>query len=423
MTFSSDSDPDSVALPARPGLHWPSIGQLLVVGLGFLTFLGGALTMFLGGMVSLFTPADNLSDPATFFTYMAGALLLVLLLLPSLVFSLIRLSGKEPKMGAWWQKLAAIFHPKRLAWLYPLVILGGYLLAPNKSLNWLGMPLLNVFAFGIPVAFLLWLGMRKLPNGSLQRDWGAFGLGLTIVPLVMFFFEIIAILFLGVVIIARVTATPELGAALQTLMDYLQAVDTPGSTFPMQAAQQLVSDPLVLGMILMFFSGFVPLIEETFKPLAVLFLLRRPLPPQDGWVLGMLSGAGFALVENLGNVAIGEGWAILGIARLGATALHIFASGLVGTGLVAARTQNRFGRLALNFMIAVVLHAVWNGVTVVASIADLNAMTSAAGLYSNLPYSIILLLLSVGMIASLAAVNRKLRPAALLPAEIEPESV
>ncbi len=46
--------------------------------------------------------------------------------------------------------------------------------------------------------------------------------------------------------------------------------------------------------VLAVISGIVPLIEEILKPIALWSLVGKDLTDQEGFVAGLLSGAGFA---------------------------------------------------------------------------------------------------------------------------------
>jgi hypothetical protein len=59
----------------------------------------------------------------------------------------------------------------------------------------------------------------------------------------------------------------------------------------------------------------------------------------------------------------GEQWASLVFARIGTGAVHIFTTSLVGWGLASAWGQRRYLRLAICYAVAVGIHGLWNGLT------------------------------------------------------------
>jgi RsiW-degrading membrane proteinase PrsW (M82 family) len=116
-------------------------------------------------------------------------------------------------------------------------------------------------------------------------------------------------------------------------------------------------------------SVMVPLIEEFSKPVSVLAHLavrRASVPPALAFRLGALAGAGFALLEGVlnGTAAAGPDWWQVAVLRAAATAMHACGAALVAWG-GAEFIWNRRGRLWLGTLaVALLLHAIWNGVTI-----------------------------------------------------------
>ena len=124
-------------------------------------------------------------------------------------------------------------------------------------------------------------------------------------------------------------------------------------------------NPGVLFIGLAFISVLVPLVEETLKPIGVWFLAGQKITPAQGFGYGVISGAGFGLFENLGNTSGGgEVWAVLAASRITTLLLHCFTAGLVGWALASAWSQRRYLRLGITFIIAVLVHGLWNGMAV-----------------------------------------------------------
>jgi hypothetical protein len=127
--------------------------------------------------------------------------------------------------------------------------------------------------------------------------------------------------------------------------------------------QPYLTRPEIMTSIFAYIAIFVPLIEETIKPIGVWFLMKRKLAPVDGFVAGLLSGAGYALFENILLSSSDSQWASLVLARIGTGAVHIFTASLVGWALSSAWSQGRYLRLGLSFALAVLIHSAWNGLT------------------------------------------------------------
>jgi RsiW-degrading membrane proteinase PrsW (M82 family) len=112
------------------------------------------------------------------------------------------------------------------------------------------------------------------------------------------------------------------------------------------------------------FSFAIPLIEETFKLTVMWFYLGRIRRPVDGFVLGILCGAAFALTENIGFTSAGSAdWAASIAARTTTALPHIFNSGLLGWALVSAWREHRFGRLIATFFAVILVHGTWNAIS------------------------------------------------------------
>jgi RsiW-degrading membrane proteinase PrsW (M82 family) len=89
---------------------------------------------------------------------------------------------------------------------------------------------------------------------------------------------------------------------------------------------------------------------------------------------GVISGAGFALIESLLGTAqlLNESWIIVSSMRFGTTLIHMLASGLVGWGLASAWSQRKYTRLAGAYMAAVLLHGVWNGFAILFAVSQIS---------------------------------------------------
>jgi hypothetical protein len=123
-----------------------------------------------------------------------------------------------------------------------------------------------------------------------------------------------------------------------------------------------LNNPLVLLVVLIFAAILAPVIEETLKPAAVWLLGRRIHYPAEGFALGALCGAGFALLE--GTLAASGSPQMLGVgiaARSASSLMHITASGIMGWGITSAWLEKRYGRLAGAYFLSLSIHGLWNG--------------------------------------------------------------
>jgi protease PrsW len=117
-----------------------------------------------------------------------------------------------------------------------------------------------------------------------------------------------------------------------------------------------------------------PLVEETMKGLGILWAVRRREVdgPVDGLVYAGWVGAGFAMVENLEYFLLASEDGVLAETFIARGLITPFAHPLftawtgLAIGIAAARTQRLPWAALWGLVIAVVLHAGWNGSLVVA---------------------------------------------------------
>ncbi len=115
---------------------------------------------------------------------------------------------------------------------------------------------------------------------------------------------------------------------------------------------------------------FAPFIEETFKGLFLLYLIRRPNFSYfiDGAVYGFASGIGFAIFENfeyvLGNPSIAVSLAISRV--LSTNLIHAVGSALIGISLGLWRVEGsrlrRFWLFVGGWILAITLHSTFNNI-------------------------------------------------------------
>jgi len=143
--------------------------------------------------------------------------------------------------------------------------------------------------------------------------------------------------------------------------------------------QQCIGDPTLPGcgsyatfnLIFLVVAIIGPVVEETVKPLAVAFFIRRMHSAAEAFVLGMGAGLGFAMVETVGYIGSGyHSWLEVAIERSGAGLLHGFGAAMVALGwyyLTRAETH-RFRKAFACWTYAVFQHFIWNGTAVLALI-------------------------------------------------------
>jgi hypothetical protein len=389
-------------------IHWPSLLILIVLGIGAAVVLLISFGLGVSSIMGLFT---NGSDPAGgMIGSVAFGFEAVILLLCSW-FVLQKTMGRK-QAGipfkfpfARWQVIAVI------GVVILSALLGGVTAFTEIAwLNWIILPVLTILVIVPPIWMLFGLGTNGIELGPRWRVFGILGLGMTIGPLIMIILEIV--LLLGVVIAGLIIV------AMQK-PDLFQEIINLGQRIRGETDQQLIlnlvapyiANPAVIAAILGYIAVMVPMIEELLKPLAVWIFARKIESPAQGFAMGMLSGAAFALLESLN--ASGDGsanWPVIVSIRAGTSLLHMTASGLVGWGIVSAFQEKRIMRLVAAYFSAVLIHGIWNACAVGAGISTIGELIGKPEwLYTIIPAAVSgMIVLGIGMFVVLIASNRKL---------------
>jgi hypothetical protein len=346
----------------------------------------------------------------------ASKLFCGLLLLPMLLASLRHWRGQELRPANVRPiRLAANLLPLLAAWVAALVLAGTL---PNL-LSWGWLPALPFFFLGLilPAAGLAWIAVGGLPGGSWRRVWSVLGVGMTGSTLLAVAAEYLLI---GVGAVGLGVAAV-LDPAFKDLLTQLRSQVT-GSTDVQAVLTNLapfLTKPWVIVLVTLGVAVFVPLIEETTKSLGVWLVGKRLHSPAEGFALGAMCGAGFAILEGF-NAATNNS-VLLGVgllARATSTLMHISASAILGWGVASAVLQKRYGRLALAALTSMSIHGLWNGSVVLVVFGALKIGLSAtqpgitslgAGLLSLAGLGVLLLLFA-SMLALLPIANHRLRP-------------
>jgi hypothetical protein len=349
-------------------VDWASTAQFGLSLLALLGLWGMALATATAGLVQRISGAASPLENLPLFLMASGLAFTGLLLIPSIWYSLRSMLGKPisqfPREAVW-------LRPTILIFLLPLFLLAGYWIAQRQEYSWILLPPIHAMAIGLPIFWLAYLGIRDLPTGSPQRAWGVFASGAVIAPLMIIIAEAATLIAGLAVVFTAIASRPELVGSIEALAERLQnAPASPEAVLEM--LQPFLSNPAVILLALVFIAVIVPLIEEALKPAGVWLLAGRQITPAAGFAAGILSGTGYALIESLLlSSGSGEDWAFLVFARIGTGVVHILTTGLVGWALVLAWRQERYLRLGAVYLLAVLIHGVWNGLTMVIAFTSL----------------------------------------------------
>jgi len=280
----------------------------------------------------------------------------------------------------------------------------------NLSISWFILPLLTVPAGAIPVWLLFRLGTKDLPAQSRWRNWGTFGLSISLTPFLLLILEIIVIVFVFLIVAIFVAADPWLAREIETITSQLRFIDPASPDDAIRLFAPYLSRPGVILPTLALFSVIFPMMEEAFKPLGVWLLAGKLTTQAQGFAMGALCGAGFALVETLSVSAQTDDWAGLLFARIGTSAMHITTSALIGGGIISAFREKRYLHLLATYLLAVLLHGTWNFLALANSFSTILNTYEASDLYQTMATSsgIGLVVLAISLIVILILSNRRL---------------
>ena len=300
-----------------------------------------------------------------------------------------------------------------------LAILIGSQISGIESVNWIFLPVLTIPAVALPLWVLLGLSVRKLPFGSRWQTWNILGLGMTLGPIILITLEatVLIIGFIGVVI--YIATQPELLSEAERLANEIVLLG-PNSEDAIDLIAPYLTRPSVVLGALAYFALIIPAIEEIFKPIGVWLLAGKLESAAQGFALGALSGAGFALAETFGVSGQTSDWGMLLLTRIGTGILHITTSALMGAAIVLAWRERRYVQLIGNYILVVALHGLWNALAITFTFSNLMELFEQQGALRTmqLPASIGMGILAMGMLALLILSNRKMRTS-ILPAVTE----
>jgi len=351
----------------RPAIHWPSVWQFGLSLLAVVTLWEMAALLTLLGLFQRFNQPSGQVAGLSFVLVASGVAFTGLLLLPSAGYALARLTN-NPIPG-----LPSAFNGLRLAatiLALPLVLLAGHYATKVEVLSWMLLPRLHVLAIGLPVLWIAYLGQRDVPLGPPQQGWGMLACGLVLAPGLILVAEmlVVAILVLGVAIF--ISVRPDIMAELQRLF-LLLASNSASPEEQIRLLAPYLIRPGGIFAILALGAVLIPLIEELVKPVGVWLLAGASLSPAQGFAAGVLSGAGYALIESMLLASQVDQWAALVIARIGTAAIHTFATGLTAWALVQAWSEGRYLRLGVSYLAAAALHGLWNCLTLLIVFSNL----------------------------------------------------
>ena len=362
-----------------------AIAKLLLAGFGLLLLITTAVTTFVFGMFSVITEGIESLGAFSMMALSWNAGIMFLLLIPMLINVILNLLGKDSLV---WPVRLHLKASTVALLLWPLLFWVGTMLAERGELAWALLPPLQILLIFIPLWWLIEMGLRFLKMDHSHTEWSVIGVSMLVTPSIMIFIELLAFGLAFIAFFIWAATQPEVLSELQQFGLRIANAPLENPEVLERILTPYLQKPGVIAGALIMVSGVIPFIEEIFKPLALWFLIPRKLSPREGFALGMVSGAVFALIESLGNLVnpLADMWWTVILGRLGTGLLHTLTSALVGWGIASAWTHRRVLRLCLAYLGAVALHAVWNSFALLMGFSPLlvpSAASGLSGLYSQ----------------------------------------
>jgi len=363
------------------------VGSILAILIGFL----GAAGSILLGVVGLF-----IGEAVSGYSSWVLAGIFVGLTLVSVPAGWVALKAIRGEIQTIPKPSPALFYGSLLLLIVALGI--GTLAFQGDILPALLGPPAHVLAALLPVIAIVTLILKRSPTISQRRGWGHFMAGLWLSPISALILELIAAI--PLVLILAVAINSSLGDNF--LLSIWEQPDLLPEENTVDTILEVLNQPLYVGLILAYIGILIPLVEEMIKSIGLLPLIRRQISDAEGFLGGVLAGAGYGLFEALFLGQPGPGWAALMLARVGATMMHMLTAGLTGLGFARAKSTKQIGPLIRYYMMAVGLHALWNvaavlmGVGAAGEALESTFITPMLGTTLAISGSLILVILSVG---------------------------
>ncbi len=287
----------------------------------------------------------------------------------------------------------------------------------SKDTAWhFALAFFTVIAILVPIWILITIARNGLSRSTRQRELGTMTIGLSASPLLIIIIEMVLISFVAILVIFSLGVQDQLVQQLSQMLEGFSSPDL-GVKGMENVLFEAMQEPIIALAVFISLGVIAPLIEEIFKPMAIWFLLNRPLADAEGYGLGLISGGAFAFLESAGMIIQMDpaDWLNAIILRAGTGVLHIGLSGLVGFGLVRSKTIKKPGRSILVILAAAGLHGLWNSLALYSGLSVMPAAGKPLAGGTNITTIVSIILMGsvfIGVIAINFFINRFLRRAA-----------
>lgn len=396
------------------GKNWRTIITLVLSAFGILYFLTQSLALGVFWLTELVDSRVDITQKISTGSLIWASLFGGLMLLPILLLSIYNLRGQP--IPTWLDTRRPVVG-RTVMWLillWPVMVFLGWLVAGTPKVAVFLLGPINLLVAGIPVLWFYNAAQRKLDTESQMRKWRIFGFSFAITPIVVIGVEIVALLIMsvaaGVWVAYRISVDPSFERELMFIINQISIAGNDLDKI-LQLLEPYLMKPAVLVWAVVIVGGVIPVIEETIKPLALWSLVGRKITPQEGFVNGLLCGAGFALMENLlyaTTAVMADDWLIMVVGRAGTGLLHMLASGIVGWGLAMLWRDGKWIFSGLTILGAFLLHGVWNAVALISGVAPLLVYGPDATITQTLLYYLPVFSLLIISVLGLFLIRRHL---------------
>ncbi|MEM7347376.1 MAG: PrsW family glutamic-type intramembrane protease [Chloroflexota bacterium] len=384
-----------------------TIAKILTIILGLIAILSGGSIFLLYG-IGLIMATEAIALDSTIAA--VGGLVFGVGLGSMLVWhgasSLLERPSSLVRLPAFWILLVIYI---------PVLIIGQIIISYDFFSN-ITFPPIHLIGAVMPALIIVTFAINHLRSTRFRwRDLTIFlSGGIFVSP----FFAIIAeVIFGGLVLITTLTIAALLPGGLEYLTELADDLQNPAWIDNPNNVEELLAYPPVYITLIAVFVVIAPIFEELFKLIAVMLSSYRHPSRAQIFVWGLMSGAGFALMENTFNTLFAvEIWAGVMLLRIGATTMHCFSTGLFALGWHSFITHRQVGRLIGLYSLSVLIHALWNGLIIgitgfglsVGDTLSFDLIQTGTGLLI-VTLSGLLLLLGISMIGGFIWVTRKLQ--------------
>ena len=333
---------------------WMDTAQLVVSILIFIVFFGIAILSFVGVALAHSDSVFKILTPGLWamgfgFSILAVISLVSVIRSRQIYYGIIHpREKKKTTNGLYWSIV-----------LLPLCILGGYFAYNARFAPEFLLPLLTILALSVAMLWFFKLGTRDKWGANPKRESGLFSLSMSFGTLYIMLLQILVVLILVAIALPFVFNNIDFAVFVEKL-----------NIHPETQIKDLVNNTKIVFILFLAVAMIGPLIEELFKTIGVWFLKPRDISPREGWVAGLMCGAGFGLIEAFLYSAQGvlmpqfADWLYFVLGRVGGLLMHTFAGGIVGWGLAKSWREKRPWYAIRVYLLAFVLHGLWNAIAV-----------------------------------------------------------